>query len=166
VFASCSSVAARCYLVFGRGIIVAMAPVGDCCVLVVGCVQRRNMLGDVPCDRRYPSDEVTMSILVGIRAIGVAASTPNWLVCRVVRATTSLWNDAWWRLRQNRRNKTRRRVFLHDGTSRIDRSWRSPLSYGHDGASLPAFKHATISQHTMQQVYVVKTRKTIINNVY
>ncbi len=28
-----------------------------------------------------------------------------------------------------------------------------------------AFKHTTINQHTMEQVYVVNTRKSIINNV-
>jgi hypothetical protein len=132
----------------------------DCCVLVVGCVLRRNTQGNVQFNQQYSSDEVTMSILVGIRAIGAAASMPNWLLCCVVRATTSWGNDAWWRWRQNRRNKTRKQVFLHDGTLRIDQSWRSPLSYGHHGASLPAFKHTSISQHTMEQVYVVKTRKS------
>ncbi len=70
-----------------------------------------------------------------------------------------MMHGAWWRLWQNRRNKTRRQVFLHDGTLRIDWSWRSPLSYGHNGSPLPAFKHATISQHTMQQVYVEKLEK-------
>jgi hypothetical protein len=28
----------------------------------------------------------------------------------------------------------------------------------------PVLKHTTISKHTMQQDYIVKTRKTIINN--
>ncbi len=32
--------------------------------------------------------------------------------------------------------------------------------------SLPAFKHTPISQHTMQQVSAVKTKKYIIINVY
>jgi hypothetical protein len=34
----------------------------------------------------------------------------------------SLGNDAWWRWRQNRRNRIRRWVFLHDWTLRINRS--------------------------------------------
>ncbi len=105
------------------------------------------------------SDEVKMSILVGIRAIGMAASMPNWSLCHVIQATTSLGNDVWWRRQQNRRNKTRRQVFLLYRTLRINQSWWLPLSYGHHGAPLPAFKHTTISKHTMEQVYVVKTRK-------
>ncbi len=39
----------------------------------------------------------------------------------------------------------------------------------HGGRCCPtatAFKHTTISQHTMEQVYIVNTRKSIINNVY
>jgi hypothetical protein len=107
-----------------------------------------------------------MSIIVSIGAIGVAASMPNWLLCRVVRAATSLGNDAWWRQRQNRSKKSGRRQLLQQVSLHIDRSWRSPLSYGHHGAQLPAFKHTTISKHTMQQDYVVKPRKNIINNVY
>ncbi len=74
------------------------------CGLVVGCVLRRNMWGFIPCDRRYPSDEVTMSILVGIGAPGAAASTPNSLFCCILRAGTSMGNDVWWGRRQNRRN--------------------------------------------------------------
>jgi hypothetical protein len=35
-----------------------------------------------------------MSILVCIGAVGVAASTPNWLLCCVIQAATSLGNDA------------------------------------------------------------------------
>ncbi len=111
------------------------------------------------CRVMYHAIGDTLSILVGIRAIGVAAFMPNWLLCCVVRATTSLENDVWWRWWQNRRNKTRRQVFLHDGTSCINWSWPLPLSYGHHGAPLLAFKHTAISQHTMEQVYVVKTRK-------
>ncbi len=100
-----------------------------------------------------------MSILVGIRAIGGAALMTNWLLCHVFRAGTSLGNDAWRRGQQNRRNRTRRWVFLHDGTSCIDGSWRLPLSYGRHEAPIPAPKHITISNHTMQHFYVVKTRK-------
>jgi hypothetical protein len=59
-----------------------------------------------------------------------------------------------------------REEFLQQVSLHIDQSWQSPLSYGHHGAPLPAFKHTTISKHTMQQDYDVKTRKTIINNVY
>jgi hypothetical protein len=110
-------------------------------------------------------DTLTMSIIVGIGAVGVAASTPNWLFCCIVRAATSLGNDAWWWRRQNRRKKSGRRGLLQQVSSYLDRTWRSPLSYGHHGAPLPAFKHMTISKHTMQQDYVDKTRKNIINNV-
>ena len=59
-----------------------------------------------------------------------------------------------------------RRGFLIDAISRVDRSWRSTPSYGRHEAPLPAFKHTTISQHTMQQVSIVKLEKTIIINVY
>ncbi len=51
-------------------------------------------------------------------------------------------------------------------TINIDQQWRSPPSYGRHGAPLPAFKHTTISKHTMVEFYIVKTRKTIKNNVY
>jgi hypothetical protein len=87
------------------------------CGLVVGCVLCKNTWGFVPGNWRYPSDVV--SIIVGIGAIGKAASTPNWSLCHIVRATTSLGNDAWRRRRQNWRNKTARLVFLHNGTLRI-----------------------------------------------
>jgi hypothetical protein len=107
-----------------------------------------------------------MSIIVGIGAVGAAASMPNWLLCRVVREATSLENDAWWWRWRNRSKKSGRRRFLQQVSLHIDQSWRSPLSYGHHGAPLLAFKHTIISKHTMQQDYAVKTRKNIINNVY
>jgi hypothetical protein len=107
-----------------------------------------------------------MSIIVGIGAIGAAASASNWLLFCVVQEATSLGNDVWWRRQQNRSKKSGRRRFLQQVNLHIDQSWRSPLSYGHHGAPLPAFKHTTISKHTMQQDYIVKTRKNIINNVY
>jgi hypothetical protein len=100
-----------------------------------------------------------MSILASIVTIGTAASTTNWSLCHIFRKGTSLGNnDAWWQWRQNRRNRTRRRMFLHNGTSCIDRSCRSPSSYARHGAQLPAPKHTTIRKHTMQQAYVFKTR--------
>jgi hypothetical protein len=91
-----------------------------------------------------------MNIIVSIEAINVEASMPNWSLCRIVQAATSLGKDAWQQWQQNRRNKTTRLVFLHNGTSRIDQSRRSRLSYGHHGATFPAFKHKTISQHSME----------------
>ncbi len=100
-----------------------------------------------------------MSILVSTGAVGAAASTTNWLLCHVFREGTSSGNYAWQRWRQNWKNRTRRWVFLHSGTSCINGSWRLPLSYGHHGAPLLALKHTTISKDTMQQFYVVKTRK-------
>ncbi len=100
-----------------------------------------------------------MSILVGIGAVGTAASMTNWSLCCVFQEWTSLGNDAWQRWQQNRRNRTRRQVFLHNGMLCIDGSWRLPSSYGCHGAPLPAPKHTTISKHAMQQFYVVKTRK-------
>ena len=51
--------------------------------------------------------------------------------------------------------------FLHDAISPIDRRWWSPSLYDRRGAPLPAFKHTTISQHTMQQVSIVKIRKKL-----
>jgi hypothetical protein len=51
-------------------------------------------------------DKVTMSIPFGIRAVGLAASLPNRLLCCVVREGTSWGKDAWWRWRQNRRKKS------------------------------------------------------------
>ncbi len=161
----------------GDDIIVSAAAVGHIDKhygLVVGSVLRKITWGFVPGNRQYPFDKVRMSIIAGIGAIGVAASMPNWLLCCVVRAATSLGNEARRQRRrrrrrrqqQNWRNKTARLVFLHDVTLRIDQSWRSPSSYGRHGAPLPAFKYTTISKHTMEQVYIVKTRKTIINNVY
>ncbi len=60
-----------------------------------GCDLRRNTLGFVPGNRRYPSDEVTISILVGIGVVAATASTPNWLLCRVVLEETSWGNDVW-----------------------------------------------------------------------
>ncbi len=50
-------------------------------------------------------------------------------------------------------------VFLHDEILLIDRRWWSLSSYDRRGAPLPAFKHTTISQHTTQQVSIVKTGK-------
>ncbi len=96
------------------------------CGLVVGCVLHKNTHGFVPGVWQYPSDEVTMSIIFGIGAIGAAASTPNWLLCCVIRAATSLGNDAWWRRWQNRSKKSGRRQFLQQVSLHIDRSWRSP----------------------------------------
>ncbi len=125
------------------------------CGVVVSCVY----IGICRVEYRAIGDTLMMSIILGTGSIGAAASSTNWLLCRVFRAGTSLGNDAWRQWRQNRRNRTRRRVFLHDGTSCINGSLRSPLSHGRHGAPLPAFKHTTISKHTMRQDYVVKTRK-------
>jgi hypothetical protein len=36
------------------------------------------MFGFAPGGWGYPSDKMMMSILIGIGAIGIAASTPNW----------------------------------------------------------------------------------------
>jgi hypothetical protein len=41
----------------------------------------------------------------------------------------------------------------------IDQRWRSPSSYGRHGAPLPAFKHTSIDKHTMEEFYIIKTRK-------
>ena len=45
--------------------------------------------------------------------------------------------------------------------SRIGQSY-STLSHGRHGAPPPALRHTTISRHATKQVYVVKTRKTIL----
>jgi hypothetical protein len=34
-----------------------------------------------------------------------------------------------------------------------------PSSYGRHGAPLLAFKHTTINKHTMEEFFIVKTRK-------
>ena len=62
-------------------------------------------------------DKVTMSIPSGIGAVGLAASSPNRLLCCVVREGTSWGKDAWWQWRQNRRKKSGRRRFLQHALS-------------------------------------------------
>jgi hypothetical protein len=133
--------------------------------LNLGCDPRRNTSGFVLGNWRYPYNKVTMSILIDIRAIRVAASMLNWLLCRVVWATTSLGNDVWWQRRQYRRNRTRRQVSLHDGTLRNDRSWQPPLSYGRHEALLLAPKNTTISQHIGNR-FVFFKQGNIVNYVY
>jgi hypothetical protein len=125
------------------------------CGVVVSCVY----IGICRVEYQAIGNTLTMSIIVSIGAVGEEASSTNWLFCRVIRAATSLGNDAWWQRRQNRRKKSGRRRFLQQVSSFLDQTWWSPLSYGHHGAPLPAFKHTTISKHTMQQDYIVKTRK-------
>jgi hypothetical protein len=129
------------------------------CELVVSCDLHRNTKGFVTGNWWYPSNEVTMSILIDIGVVGAAASMTNLSLCRVIWARTSLGYNAWQRQQQNMRNRTRRQVLLHNGTSHINQSWWLPSSYGCHGAPLAVPKHTTISKHTMQQVYVVKTRE-------
>jgi len=87
------------------------------------------------------------------RAIVSAASMPNRSLLCVLRFETSWRHDACRRCRHRRRNRSRRRGFLLDVISPIDRS-RWPLwSYGRHEAPLPARKHTTISQHARQQGY-------------
>ncbi len=131
------------------------------CGVVVSCVY----IGICRVEYRAIGNTLTMSIIVGIGAISAAASSNKWLFCHIVRAATPLGNDAWLRQRQNKRKKSGRRQFLQQVSSFLDRTWQSPLSYSHHGAPLLAFKHTTISKHTMQQDYIVKTRKNIINIV-
>jgi hypothetical protein len=57
-------------------------------------------------------DKVMMSIPSGIGAVGSAASSPNRLLCCVVREGTLWGKDAWWGWWQNRRKKRGRRRFL------------------------------------------------------
>jgi hypothetical protein len=129
------------------------------CGVVVSFVLRRNMWGNVPGNWQCLPDKVTMSIPSGIGAIGLAASTPNWLLCCILWEGTLWGNDVWQRWGQNRRKKSGRRQFQQQVSLHIDQSWRSPLSYGHHEAPLPAFRHTTISKHTMWQDYIVKTRE-------
>jgi hypothetical protein len=129
------------------------------CGLVVGCDPHSNLWGYVPGNWRYPSNEVTMSILVGIGAIALAASTQNWSLLCIHQFGTYWRHDAWWRCRCRRQNRSRRRGFLLNATSCINQSWWPPSSYGRHEAPLPAQKHTTISQHARQQVSIVKTRK-------
>ncbi len=69
----------------------------------------------------------------------------------------------WW---QNRKKRNRRWQFIQQASLYLNQSWWLPSSYGHHGAPLPAFKHTAISKHTMEQVYMLKLEKTIINHVY
>ncbi len=110
----------------------------------------------VPGNWQCPPDKVTMSTPAGIGAVGLAASMLNRLLCCIVREGTLWGNDAWRRWRWNRRKRSRRWRFLQQASSYLDRSWRLPSSYGHHGAPLLAFKHKTISKHTMEQIYIVK----------
>jgi hypothetical protein len=107
--------------------------------------------------------------LIYLKVIGASIAIRHsfclMLLC-VSRFSTSWWHDAWWQWRHRRRNGSRRRGFLLNVISWIDRSWRPPSSYGRHEAPLLVFKHKTISQHTMQQVSIVKLEKTIIINVY
>ncbi len=59
----------------------------------------------------------------------------------------------------NSKNRARRQGFLHNAILCIDWWWWSPSLYDRHGAPLPAFKYTTISQHTMRQIGIVKTRK-------
>ena len=61
--------------------------------------------------------------------------------------------DACWRCRHRRRERSRRRGFLLDAISRIDRSWWPPSFYGRHEASLPARKHTPISQHATSEAF-------------
>jgi hypothetical protein len=54
-----------------------------------------------------PSGE-RKSISIGIGAISMATSTPNWMLCRIVREGTSWVNDAWQWWWKNRRKRSGR----------------------------------------------------------
>jgi len=99
-------------------------------------------------------------MVAGFRAVVSAASTPNWSLLHVRRFKISCRHDVCRRCRHKRQNRSRRRGFLLDAISRIDRSWWPPWSYGHHEARLPAFEHTTINIHTKQQVSIIKTRKS------
>ncbi len=88
-----------------------------------------------------------------------AAAMPNWLLLCVHRFGTSWRYDVWRWWQQTWRNRARRQGDLLNAISCVNRAWRLTLSYGCHEAPLPAFKHTTISQHTMWQVSIVKTRK-------
>jgi hypothetical protein len=47
------------------------------------------------------------------------------------------------------------------GKNNTPRPWRPPSPYGRHGAPPLAPPHTTISQHAVQQVYVVKTKEYI-----
>jgi len=126
-------------------------PVDERCGVVVGCV----LVGKLASEHA-PSDP---TMTAGFRAVVSAAYTPNRSLLRIRRFETSWRHDACRRSRGRRQNRIRRRGFLLDAISRIDRSWWPPSSYGHHEAPLPARKHTTISQHARQQISIVKTRK-------
>jgi len=98
-------------------------------------------------------------MVAGFWAVVSAASTPNQSLLHVLRVGKSWRHDAWQWWRRNWGNRASGRGFLHDAISLINQLWWSPSSYDRRGAPLPAFKHTIISQHTMQQVSIVKTSK-------
>jgi hypothetical protein len=104
-------------------------------------------------------DKATMSIPSSIRAVGLAASLPNRLLCCVLREGTSWGKDAWCRWRWNRRKKSGRRQFLQHAQliSIKDGGRRHPMAAM--GPHSLAFKHKTINKHTMEEFYIIKTRK-------
>ncbi len=100
-----------------------------------------------------------MSSIAGIGAVGSTAHWPNRSLSRVRWIVTSCRRDVWRRRCQRRRERSRRRRFLHDANRRIARSWWSAASYSRYKDELPAFKHTTINKHTNQKEGIVKTRK-------
>ena len=117
---------------------------------------------------KLASEHVPPTMVVSFQAIVSAPSMPNRSLLHVHRFGTSWRHDTWWQCRRRQWNRSRRSSFLLNVNeiSCIDRSWRLPLSYDRHGAPLLAFKHTSILQHTMGQVGIIKTRKTIIINVY
>ncbi len=111
-------------------------------------------------------DKVTMSIPSGIGAVGSAASSPNRLLCCVIREGTSWGKDAWWRWRQNRRKKSGRRRFLqHAWSISINDGGRRPpmAAMGLHSRLLSIQQSSNILWKSSTSL---KLEKTIINNVY
>ncbi len=111
-------------------------------------------------------DKVMMSIPSGIGAVGSAASSPNRLLCCVIREGASWGKDAWWRWRQNRRKKSGRRRFLQRARliSINDGGRRHPMA-----AMGPHSWLLSIQQSTnilWKSSTLLKLEKTIINNVH
>jgi hypothetical protein len=107
-----------------------------------------------------------MSILVGIRAIGAAASTPNWSLRHIVQAATSLGNDEWQQWQKNRRKKSGRRGSYNKQT----RTLINHGSHHHLIANIKPHSWHQITQKSSNMLanrfVLLKIGKIIVNHVY
>ena len=96
---------------------------------------------------RLASRHPTLTMAASFQAFVTAPSTPNRSLLRVRRFGTSWQHYASWQCRHRRQNRSRRRGFLLNAISCINRSSRPQSSHDRHEAPLPVMKHTTISQH-------------------